>query len=425
MATTLNIPAHSFGVKTKDSSSAELGGFSFKLLIVFFIFLYSSLPLLFPILEIVRPALTVGGLALLVLAYEKFSAGQSIEIVWPDGWLMAGFVVVAGLSILAAVWPAYALDATMNLAKTAVIYVLIVNTVSSEKRLRTLLWVMVWCGLFPAIGSIWYSQHGLDVEGRAAWIGLFANPNEMAYGLVVLIPLAVGLARRSTWLGRICVGLLIATFLVPIYLSYSRGSLIGLVAVVAYMGLRQKSFITRFAIIAALAMGLAVGIVYWHRSQGLGDVGQDANFQERLTTYRIALAMYADSPVFGVGINCSSVAWPLYATSGQLSHHKWLITHNTLLQALGETGTVGFVLLVSFFAAVIRRAWKLGRANIPGRESVVEIMATLEIAFWGFLICGLSGGYVMSWFPYLLAGFIGATGKILMAPQTAKAEVAL
>ena len=102
----------------------------------------------------------------------------------------------------------------------------------------------------------------------------------------------------------------------------------------------------------------------------------------------------------------------------QLSNHKWLVTHNTFLQALSETGTLGFLLLASFFGAVLYRAWRAGRFKQPGREGVVDLMAALEIAFWGFIVCGLSGGYVMSWFPYLLAGLIGAAGRILT--QSAK-----
>jgi O-antigen ligase len=93
----------------------------------------------------------------------------------------------------------------------------------------------------------------------------------------------------------------------------------------------------------------------------------------------------------------------------QLNHHKWLITHNTFIQALSETGTVGFLLFVSFLGAVLGRAWKAGRSDKVS-ERIRELGAALEISFWGFVVCGMTGGYVMSWFPYLLAGAIGANG---------------
>ena len=74
-----------------------MGGFSFKLLIGFFLLLYSSLPLMFPVLELVRPAQTLGGMALIVLLYEKAVARQSLCFAWPDGLLLAGFMAAAGL----------------------------------------------------------------------------------------------------------------------------------------------------------------------------------------------------------------------------------------------------------------------------------------------------------------------------------------
>jgi O-antigen ligase len=415
------IPAHVFGARYKTapvrcaSPSAEIGGFSFKLLMGFFLLLYSSLPLMFPVLDIVRPSLTIGGLALLVLLYEKAVARQSLDFAWPDGYLLAGFIAAAGLSIFGAVWPAYAAEAALTLVKMAAVYLLIVNTVTNENRLRTLLWVMVLCGLFPALGSLWHWHLGIKIEGRAAWLGVFENPNEMAYSLVVLIPIAVALSRRLNLARRILVWLVMAVFLTSIYLSYSRGSLIGLFAVFAYMGWHQKSKLARAAMIGVLVAGALAVPLYWSRGEGFSNLREDTNLQERLTTYKVAFAMYSDSPLLGVGINCSAVAWPLYAPK-QLSNHRWLITHNTFLQALSETGTVGFLLLVSFFGAVICRAWRAGRTNKPGREGVVELMAALEIAFWGFVVCGLSGGYVMSWSPYLLAGLIGAGGRITAEP---------
>jgi len=424
------IPTHVFGARYKTapircgSPAAEMGGFSFKLLIVFFLLLYSNLPLMFPVLELVRPAQTLGALALIILLYEKALVRRKLDLAWPDGYLLAGFIAAAGLSIFGAVWPAYAAEAALTLVKMAVVYLLIVNTVTSENRLRTLLWVMVLGGLFPAVGSLWYWHQGIKIEGRAAWLGVFANPNEMAYSLVILIPIALALSRRLNLTRRIPVWLVIAAFMTAIYLSYSRGSLVGLFAVVAYMGWRQKSKLARAGMIGVLVAGALAVPLYWSRGDDFSNLREDANLQERLTTYKVAFAMYSDSPLLGVGINCSAVAWPLYAPA-QFGNHKWLITHNTFLQALSETGTVGFLLLVSFFGAVICRAWRVRKAPQPGRDGVVELMAALEIAFWGFVVCGLSGGYVMSWFPYLLAGLIGAAGRIVAEPTQAPRSTGL
>ena len=52
------------------------------------------------------------------------------------------------------------------------------------------MWIMVIGGLFPALGTLRNYLAGNLYEGRAAWIGIFANPNEVAYALVILVPLA-------------------------------------------------------------------------------------------------------------------------------------------------------------------------------------------------------------------------------------------
>jgi len=427
MTQAASIPTHGYGLRRESRESLssapsaarlpqdQTSSLAFKLVLVFIFLLFSNIAQMFPILDVVRPAQTVGGLALLALVCEKLTGGQRFNFalpdVSPDGYLLAGFLGATLLSTLAAVWPAYALQAVQDFAKMVVIYLLIVNTANTENRVRTLLWTMVLCGLFPALGSLWNWQQGIQVEGRAAWIGIFANPNEMAYGLVILIPLAVMLAGSARLPLRLLTWLIVAVFTVAIYLSFSRGSLIGLAAVCAYMGFRQKSAVARTAIVGLVLAGALAGSIYWSRDAGFKDVGADANFQERLTTYQVAWAMYSHSPVFGVGLNCSSIAWPLYAPTPKLSHHKWLITHNTFIQALSETGTVGFLFLVSFFGAALVRVWRNSRnRSLP--EHVRELSAALEISFWGFLICGMSGGYVMSWFPYLLAGSIGAAGRI-------------
>jgi O-antigen ligase len=407
-------------MQADDDASGRAGepsNLGLLLLIAFLVQLFSNAALIVPALSAVRPAQTIGGLALLVVIGQTLAAGRKFEFPAPDGYLLMGFVIASGLGIAGAVWPTYALDACSDLIKMVIIYVLILNAVSSERRLRTVLWTMVLCGLFPALGSLWNWQQGIRVEGRAAWLGLFANPNEMAYGLVILIPVAFALARRSSASVRLLLGLVSAIFMVAIYLSFSRGSLIGLAAVGLYMGLRQKSGIARAATLAIVLAGALAGSMYWSRNAGFNDIQGDANFNERLTTYRVAWAMYSQSPLLGVGLNCSSVAWPLYAPSEGMGHHKWLITHNTFIQALSETGTLGSGLLLAFFAAALRRAWKASRSTaVP--EPVRELAEGLEISFWGFLVCGMSGGYVMSWFPYLLAGLIGTLGSIAGGRQS-------
>jgi hypothetical protein len=86
------------------------------------------------------------------------------------------------------------------------------------------------------------------------------------------------------------------------------------------------------------------------------------------------------------------------------------VTHNTFIQAIGETGTIGFVPFILLLAFGLYHVRRLGRRTVlPG---LANLSAGIEIAIWGFLVCGMSGGYVLTWFPYILLGLAASATRI-------------
>jgi len=123
--------------------------------------------------------------------------------------------------------------------------------------------------------------------------------------------------------------------------------------------------------------------------------------------------MFADHPILGVGPGCSVVAWPLYAPPGVRTRNA-LITHNTFIQALSETGILGFVTFFLFIGYGIRSAHQLARRarDSENEEPIGELAAGLEVALVGFGVCGLSAGIMLTWFPYILMGMASAARRI-------------
>src|SRR5262249_31289208 len=153
---------------------------------------------------------------------------------------------------------------------------------------------------------------GILIEGsRGSWVGVFKNPNEDAYCLAVLVPLAMALGSKSRRPVRLLLWAIIGVYLVAIFLTFSRGSMIGLVAGLALAGWRQRSIVIRVLMIAGLVGGLLLGGAFWARNQGFNkNLSQDTTVQSRIGTMKAGGLMFLDHPILGVGPLCSIVAYP-------------------------------------------------------------------------------------------------------------------
>jgi len=206
-----------------------------------------------------------------------------------------------------------------------------------------------------------------------AWVGIFANPNDLAYSLVILVPIAASLAIEMGWLGRLVLVGMSLVYMAGVYVTFARGCLIGLLAVIALIAWKQRSMVLKALIILALCASMVFAGKFWSRNEDFKNINGEGSFQQRLATSEAGLSMFLDHPLLGVGPACSVVAWPLYAPRGLYTRGA-LVTHNTFIQALSETGALGF------------------------------------IAFMAFM--GLSSGNVLTWFPYILVGMVTAARQI-------------
>ncbi len=390
----LNVPA-----ETRLSAS-------YWLLLAFLLLLYANTPFLVPAAEVLRPAKVVAGLALVALLGEAMFGSRILRFAWPEGGLLVAFVAAAAMSCLTALWPGYAVEGVSDLAKMALVYFFIANCANSERGLRGVMWVMVIGGLFPAAGTLKnYFSGNLD-EGRAAWVGIFANPNEVAYALVILVPLAAWLAAPRRWGLRLLLLAIVLLYIAAIFVTFSRGGLLGLVAVIALCAWRNKNRWLQAALVLALLGGLLFAGRFWTRDEGFSQLSSDVTVGQRLATSVAGFNMFLDHPLLGVGFRCSVIAWPLYAPSGLQSRNA-LVTHNTFIQVLSETGAVGFVPFMLLIAISLYRMRRLAL-----QPATAGMGAAVEVAIWGLVVCGLSGGYVLTWFPYLLFGLAGAATRV-------------
>lgn len=381
---------------------------AFKLLLFFLLFLYSNIAVAYKGLEDYRPAATVAVAAILMMLVELGQARRKFHLMWPQGLLLVAFLALAFVSSFDAMWARLAFDQTSDLAKIVLIYILIENTVITERRVHTVFLTMVACALFPAIGTIYNYVSGILIEGsRGAWIGIFGNPNETAYGLLILLPLAFTVASKSGFATRMFVGTVVALSLIAIFLTFSRGGLVGLFAVAGLAGWRQKSLAIRALTVLGLIGALFLGGLYWNRNQGFKDISKDTTFNQRIATIQAGIRMFEAHPLLGVGPGCSIVAYPLYVPAeSHCGCQLQLVVHNSFFQVLGELGLPGFTVFTLLLGVSLWDAWRLQKGPLA------PYARALEFALWGYVVCSLSGGFTYSWWPYILIALVVATKHI-------------
>jgi O-antigen ligase len=398
---------------------------SFHALRVFLFLLYANVALWMPALEVVRPAQITVIVTALLLVYEGMSGRRRLGLIWPESPLLLAFIVAAFLSIGTALWPGHAFTTSVELTKCAVAYFLVALATDTVARLKSVLWTLVLGGLFPAVGTLIFFATGRVEEGRAGWLGIFANPNDAAYSLVILIPLAYALGSLSGWGGRLVVAVALLTYAGAIYTTFSRGGLLGFFAVLMVIGLRVRSHVMRLAAIGLMVMGVVAVLYFWKRSAGFESLGADATVNQRFITVKAGLEMFADHPLLGVGAGCSVVGFTTYAPSGVLTH-KALMVHNTFVQALSEVGLLGSVPYFLLFGAAVAGAHRLARRRPGGDPELPVLAAGIQASIVGLTVCSLAGGYVLSWFPYILFGLVSAARRIASTAtsSTAMSEAA-
>lgn len=399
---------------TERSRTATGTPISYWLLLAFLFLLYANLPIVLPALDPLHLAKVVAGAALVMLLAERAFARKSLELASPEGYLLLSFLGAAALSSVTALWPRLAAEAVSDLMKMSIVFFFIVNCANTERRLRGVMWTMVIGGLLPAAGTLRNYLQGNLAEGRASWVGIFANPNEVAYSLIILLPLIAFLAAGLGLLPRLALLGVALLFVAAILVTFSRGGVVGLVAVMGLFAWRKRSVVLQGLMVLLVVCGLMLAARFWSRGENFNNLNQDTTFRQRLATSQAGLAMFADNPMLGVGPGCSVIAWPLYAPA-DLYTRGALVTHNSFIQALSEFGVLGFVPFVLFIGFGLHHARKL--ALDTSRPSVASLGAGIEIAVWGFVVCGMSGGYVLTWFPYILLGLAASARQIKAEAQ--------
>ena len=252
--------------------------------------------------------------------------------------------------------------------------------ITSEKRLRSYVTVLLGCGAYVMIRVIRNPSHiseqiaGNKFDRMAIAKGAggnFGNSNYLALLMVLTILLSFSLLAyyRSVW-QRVALLVLAGGAGYVFFRANSRGASLGLGAGTLFLWLLQKRKLKASIIIVVL---IGVGTLlaprtYWDRLHTVGHYEEDASAMGRLELWDIALKLIPEHPILGVGPD----NFELYAPS---------TAHDAYLQIASEVGLPALLVYIAALTTGLYSSWLARRLSSRGRHGSSYIYATSQGVF--------------------------------------------
>jgi O-antigen ligase len=327
----------------------------------------------------------LAGLLIIVILIRMAVYGER-----PLGWVRAGvFLLVYAISWLISLLHAedsvLANAAFIGFAKDALGMLIVVYFIQHQGSLRRAVWALIAAGI--VMGTIsafqylandfnnifwgfggWEQQVSGAVE-RHRLTGPYANPNAYAQVLCVLAPLALDRIwhERNIWL-RVVAAWALAVIVLTIFFTFSRGGFLSLVFGVAIL-LTQRRF-NFIPVVVTFLVGLMLiqflPATYADRINSLfqlvptgNDQVVDTSFRGRLSENTVAIRMFQDNPILGVGLGNYRAQYQDYSRNLGIDNRREPRSPASLyLELLAEQGVVGMLifgaLMIYMFAGLLR-----------------------------------------------------------------------
>ena len=241
-------------------------------------------------------------------------------------------------------------------------YFVALMMLEGAKDRRVFSWAIVIALLLEALVTI---NNGRDGSGGRA-LGSLGQSNELGTFLALyvvvaaaLLPAAKSHLARLTLLGAVAAG----TF--AVFLSVSRGALIGVGLGLLFVGLRSSRWMAMLTLLAMLSSPLWIPDYMIERFsetevavEGTDVTELEGSAQARIDTWTAMTDIISEHPLDGVGF--TGLFYVLPETGAELGLEEVKdSSHNTFLRFQAEMGILGFLVLLWVF-------WKCFRIGLDG-----------------------------------------------------------
>jgi probable O-glycosylation ligase (exosortase A-associated) len=373
----------------------------------------------FPALKEIRPALTSSLISVIALLVYRFSHHRQLFVMTREMWIAGALLTWSIVTVPWSYWPGGSVSFLLAVyVKSLVIFWLLVNTLTTPRRIRRIVWTLTILSTPLALAGIRhfvsgdFYQRGKQFK-RILGYGapLTTNPNDLALVLNLLLPLTIALLliTKGPFIRLALVGV-ITLNVIGIFATYSRGGFVTLAVIFMsyvwkFRARRERRY--TWGIVMCLVLLVLVGLPflpasYVERLSTIADIRADktGSAEERWSDLVTALNMAANNPFVGAGIAQNILA--LNEERGK----SWREIHNVYLQLTLDLGLPGLLLFVALLWLVFKAVLFVQRetADEPDFRDLFYLAEGVNVSLVAFMVAAMFHPIAYNFGFYYMAG---------------------
>jgi O-antigen ligase len=388
--------------KPRMRAVAGISSGGMLLLAIFTFLLIGRAPEVFLFLLPFRPLLVTG---VIVIAWATTVPVKRGSPFWaePEARLTLGLLLYAVATIPFSIWRGETVEFVLGFAKIVTVVIVIVHCVRSLRQVTIIVWAVLGAALLLQFALI-SGYGGLDTQTGAllsgaderAWVTGTYDPNDLAFLMMCVLPLAFFRAVSARGISRWLAGVVAFLCIVVTIRTGSRSGFIAMVVVGAILLAQVRGPRRWIALgLAALALfGLASG-AYWDRigtiwgrtAPGIGEYDAGGFDTARWNTWVTFMGLAIDHLPLGSGAGTITTAEGETHWGG-----KWETAHNSLLQIAVEMGIPGLAIFVTLLYRALKSCRRLRHAALsrPELHDIRWVTQAVETSLYAYVAGALT-----------------------------------
>jgi hypothetical protein len=345
------------------------------------------------------------GTAALVFLHQAVRHRRLVFARVPQHLLVLWFYVAVVVSQMARMRLHGALEASLEFVPTVVMYFLVVELVTTPRRVKIVFNLLVHLTLALAVQGLVMHFTGAGFGGKEAYqgriqaVGIFSDPNDLALIINTVLPLVIlWLFESRSLLVKLYSFGIIIIFVYAIFLTASRGGLLCLGLMAILIGMRK------FGKIVGVGAGLAIMAALVVLGPRMNTISpEEASSYGRLEAWVVGMQLFKNSPLFGVGF-------------GNFMEYHFRTAHNSFVLCAAELGLIGlYPWLMMIYMSLKNTRFVEKELRADGQKDFARYAYAAELALLLFVAGALllSRTYHPSFF--VLIGLCAAISNVFVA----------